>query len=199
MGAAKGALKRMDNVMRQLDGTLEDVDLESLEKEDKDSGESTSTIVAVVKKELDNFETALADDLSMPHASALLFGVIKAAEAEFKRHKKEVKDAKTNPDMVVTPMDLKGLTSVKAAIEKMDTVFGVFYDVPKEKNDDGTEVEEEVVDETVPDDIMKLVAERTAAKDARDWDTADLLRKKITELGFAVKDVKGGHPIVSRI
>ena len=69
----------------------------------------------------------------------------------------------------------------------------------REKNDDGSEKEEDTVDDTIPDDVMELVLSRAAAKDGNDWDLADSLRAKITELGFAVKDVKGGDPIVTRI
>jgi len=192
MGAAKGALKRMDNVMRQLDSVLKEVDADTLPS----SGETE--ISKVVVKELGNFETALADDLSMPRAAASLFGVVKSAETEFKRLKKEEKDAKKNPDTNVTPLDLAGLGDVQKAIQKMDTVFGVFYEVPKEKNDDGSEKEEEVIDDSIPDEVMGLVQSRAAAKDAKEWDLADSLRGRITELGFAVKDVKGGEPIVTR-
>jgi cysteinyl-tRNA synthetase len=46
---------------------------------------------------------------------------------------------------------------------------------------------------------MELVDQRSSAKDAKDWELADSLRARITELGFAVKDVKGGDPIVSRL
>jgi hypothetical protein len=46
---------------------------------------------------------------------------------------------------------------------------------------------------------MELVGQRTAAKDAKDWELADSLRARISELGFAVKDVKGGEPIISPI
>ena len=52
---------------------------------------------------------------------------------------------------------------------------------------------------TVPTEVMELVSQRTAAKEAKDWELADSLRARITELGFAIKDVKGGEPIVSRV
>eukprot|EP00979_Chaetoceros_neogracilis_P004336 scaffold767_cov288-Chaetoceros_neogracile.AAC.10 len=190
MGAAKGALKRMDNVMKQLDDALDGYDLHGDIVSDGD-------MVAVVQKELHNFETAVADDLSMPRAAASLFGVVKAAETEFKRYKKAQKDDASGDD--VTSLDLDGLGSVKNAIVQMDRVFGVFYDVPKEKNDDGSEKEEEVVDDSISEEVMELVRSRTEAKEAKDWGVADLLRGQITDLGFAVKDVKGGDPIVTRI
>jgi cysteinyl-tRNA synthetase len=65
--------------------------------------------------------------------------------------------------------------------------------LPKEKNNKNSSVAQ------VPDDVMELVGQRTAAKDAKDWELADSLRARITELGFAVKDVKGGEPIISPI
>jgi cysteinyl-tRNA synthetase len=44
------------------------------------------------------------------------------------------------------------------------------------------------------------VGQRTAAKDdAKDWKLADSLQARNTELGFAVKDFKGGEPIISPI
>ncbi len=192
MGAAKSALKRMDNVMNQLNGALSS-DADSEVKKDNENA-----MVVLVAKEMNNFEAALADDLNMPRASASLFGVLKAAETEFKRFKKEEKAAKKSGDEV-TPLDTVGLSSVRDAILKMDQVFGVFYEVPNEKNDDGSEKEEEVVDDTIPDEVMELVKSRTEAKDSKDWELADSLRSRITELGFAVKDVKGGEPIVSRV
>jgi len=192
-------LKRMDQVMQQLDDVLKEHDLKQEEGGSSSVSDSDNdgTIVAVVQKELSNFEAALADDLSMPRAAASLFGVVKAAETEFKRFKKEIKDDADST--TATPLDLNGLAAAKAAILQMDKVFGVFYEVPKEKNDDGTEKEEEIVDDSIPEEVMVLVMSRTAAKDAKDWDGADSLRGQITELGFAVKDVKGGEPIVTRI
>jgi cysteinyl-tRNA synthetase len=46
---------------------------------------------------------------------------------------------------------------------------------------------------------LELVVQRLEAKDAKDWTLADDLRARIGELGYAVKDVKDGEPIVSRV
>ena len=80
-------------------------------------------------------------------------------------------------------------------MDKVDQIFGVFYEVPV------TEEEAEKAEEllTIPEEVVSLSAQRTEAKAAKDWELADSLRKRITELGFAVKDVKGGDPIISRI
>ena len=190
MGAAKGALKRMDRVREQIDKVLAEAgDI---------AGGDGGDIVATVETELANFEAALVDDLSMPRAAASLFGVVKAAETEFKRVKKAEKDG----GVASPPMDVAGLRAVKKAMDEMDQVFGIFYTVPKPKKEDGTVDETADSDEDdapIPDDVMNLVNERTAAKESKEWNRADALRAELTELGYSVKDVKNGDPIVSRL
>ena len=178
MEAARSALKRIDKVRQQIHETLEN---------NADSRAQTESSIASeqVPKAMKNFEAALLDDLSMPRASAALFGLIKVAEKEFKRVSKD-SDA---------CLDLDGLEAVSEALTKMDKVFGIFYEVPTTED----ELAEDESHDTIPDDVIELVAERTAAKESKDWELADSLRTRITELGFTVKDVKGGEPIVSRI
>ena len=98
------------------------------------------------------------------------------------------------------PLDLVGLASIQQALTKMDKVFGIYYEVPKENGTNDVDGDSASGDEgIVPDEVMDLVAKRSAAKDAKDWELADSLRSKITELGFTVKDVKGGDPLVSKM
>lgn len=189
MGAAKGALTRMDKLRKSMDDVLKDYNPSSNENEDADSG-----IVETTKQAISNFEVALIDDLSMPRATACLFQVVKAAETEFKRFKKETDD-KENDN--VTPLDLVGIYAVKEAMDNMDKVFGVFYTVPEAA--DGSITNESEEDVNVPSEVMALVEERSAAKTAQDWSLADSLRDRIQELGFTVKDVKNGAPEVTRI
>ena len=194
LGAAKGALKRLDRVKVMIGDALAKGDSNA-----NNADESENDIMATVAKELANFDTAIADDLSMPRASASLFSIVKAAEKEFKRVAKAAKDLDGDESAVNPTLDLAGLASVQQALDKMDQVFGIYYDVPKEK---GGESDEEDTDEegaSVPEDVMELVVQRTAAKDGKDWELADSLRAQITALGFAVKDVKGGDPIVSKV
>lgn len=183
LSAAKGALKRLDKVKLLIDEAL-------LDNGDIDET-AESSIAAVVEKEMVNFEVAIADDLSMPRASASLFSIVKAAENEFKRIAKAEKDDET----LKSTLDIFGLKQVQSALQQMDRVFGVYYEVPGASSGE----EEEPVVETIPDEVMELVLQRTTAKDAKDWDLADSLRAKITDLGFVVKDVKGGKPIVTKI
>ena len=194
LGAAKGALKRLDRVTVMIREALSE--RQGIEGSDKEG--SDSEIVQIVEKELANFEAAIADDLSMPRASACLFSIVKAAEMEFKR---VAKADKNGEGCVAPPLDLVGLARVQNALDRMDQVFGIYYAVP---NVNGEESSEEYAsrsgsDESIPHEVMELVVQRTAAKDAKNWELADSLRAKITELGFAVKDVKGGDPIVSKV
>ncbi|KAL7550426.1 hypothetical protein ACHAWF_013658 [Thalassiosira exigua] len=196
LGAAKGALKRLDRVKVTID--------EALSKGDDvvdASAEGDSDIVATVERELGNFRVAIADDLSMPRASASLFSIVKSAEKEFKRVAKAAKDSDGDESGVAPLLDLVGLERVRRALDEMDQVFGIYYEVPAAKGEssDGEESSSDGDSASVPEDVMDLVVQRSAAKDAKDWELADSLRSKITELGFSVKDVKGGDPIVSRV
>ena len=195
LNAAKGALKRLDRVRDMIRDVLSDGKIEGGESS------SSSAIVALVDKELANFEVAIADDLSMPRASACLFSIVKAAEKELKRvAKKDKKKEEADDNGDEPPLDLIGLARVQDALIQMDQVFGIYYEVPEvDGKDNADDVTNEEGGTTIPDDVMDLVLQRTAAKDAKDWELADSLRAKITELGFAVKDVKGGDPIVSKV
>ncbi len=182
MDASRSALKRIDRMMQQIDEALVDGELDS---------EKSSPLADVATKALNNFEAALLDDLSMPRASASLFALVKAAEQEFKRVKKDDE----------TSLDLRGLEAIQATMRKMDEVFGIFYEVPltKEEEEQQQQEESEPKDLTTPDEVLELVVQRTNAKEAKDWELADSLRARITELGFVVKDVKGGDPIVTKL
>ncbi len=46
--------------------------------------------------------------------------------------------------------------------------------------------------EAVPDDVQNIVAQRTEARDRKDWTASDALRDQITELGYSVDDTPYG-------
>ena len=153
--------------------------------------ESTSDLARrIVPETLRQFEVAITDDLSMPRAAAALFSLIKAAEKELKKQQQQNGNDKDKP-MTSSSLDIVGLQAVLQAIEQMDQVFGIFYQVPEKDDDSNT-----ANGANVPDEVMELVGQRSAAKEAKDWELADSLRQRIVQLGFTVKDVKGGDPIV---
>ena len=174
MKASKSAIKRMDKVYDSLTEAL------GSNHGDAAISKDTSDLTIEAEKQMNNFKMALADDLSMPRAAASLFGVIKAAEKHFKQGES---------------YDIAGLTAIKNTIDEMDKVFGIFYEVPMTED----EITEEAAGNEVPDDVMELVNARIEAKTNKDWELADELRGKITQLGFQVKDVKDGAPEVTPI
>jgi cysteinyl-tRNA synthetase len=198
LGAAKGALKRLDRILVMIEDALKENDEGKNDKDSSSSSSSSSEIAATVEKELSSFEAAIADDLSMPRASACLFSIVKAAEKEFKRVAKRNEGG--GGDEGEPPLDLVGLARVHEALVQMDQVFGIYYEVPQVKGDDGAKNESSSGDDSaVPENVMDLVIQRNEAKHAKDWELADSLRTMIAELGFVVKDVKGGDPIVSKL
>ncbi len=50
-------------------------------------------------------------------------------------------------------------------------------------------------DASPPADVLELVEQRTAARDARDWDRADALRDEIASRGWEVQDGPGGSNV----
>lgn len=177
MSAALKSLKRIDKVREQIIQKLDVADEKSLE------GSGSELAEKKVPATMANFNAALQDDLNMPRATAALFALIKDAEKELKAL---ARDESYNIDLV-------GLKAVLDAMITMDDIFGIFYEAPTGSTDDTTEG----ADDAIPEEIIDLVHQRTKAKEDKDWALADSLRQTIQEKGFAVKDVKGGDPIIS--
>ncbi|MDX6607933.1 MAG: cysteinyl-tRNA synthetase [Solirubrobacterales bacterium] len=53
-------------------------------------------------------------------------------------------------------------------------------------------------DETAPEEAETLLAERQAARAAKDFDRADAIRKQLAEMGWEVRDESGGARLVRR-
>lgn len=197
--AAKNALKRIDKVKLQVEGAVASASFGSSVIKDDCSNSSSSSIsilaTEIVPSAIKNFEAALRDDLNMPRASASMFDLVKAAENEFKRVNKKA-NTTTGSEIIVDLLDVQGLKAILVAMAEMDTIFGIFYDVPageeEGRNNKGGKG-------NIPHEVMKLVEQRTMAKESKDWDLADSLRNHIVELGYTVKDVKDGEPIVSQL
>ena len=70
--------------------------------------------------------------------------------------------------------------AILSALERIDSVFGVLA------SDE---------DEAVPDEVLALVEQRTAARTARDFKRADELRDAVTALGYVIEDAPDGSKI----
>ncbi len=185
--AAKGAVSRVDKLMKEIEN------IDTTGTNDSQGACEEGEMIAICNREREKFIEALADDLSTPRAAASLFGVVKAGEKELKRYKREVEDAKDKgTEGTVTPLDVVGLSRVQETILAFDEVFGIFYNVQiREGAEQQDEVDEATVSE-IPNEVKELAEMRAEAKKEKDWAKADECRDKIAELGFAVKDVKGG-------
>jgi cysteinyl-tRNA synthetase len=193
MDAAKKAIKRMDKLLKAIDEIVAAPSAVSVlsSTTTTTTGTLSSKLRDEISTSLEAFETAIRDDLSMPRASAALFAIIKAAEQELKRS-----SSVTNNDAASGSADVRGLQLAADTIRKMDQIFGVFY-APNDNETIQGSHDDEATTDVVPEDVMKLVLQRAAAKNSKDWELADSLRRRVAELGFAIKDVKDGAPVVT--
>ena len=81
----------------------------------------------------------------------------------------------------------------------MGAVFGIFYDVPVPAQEQGGTLEVPGRVEEIPVEAWGLLGSQTAEKAGKNWAGADALRVQILELGFTVKDMKGGDPVITRV
>ena len=116
---------------------------------------------------VDNVYKALCDDLNTPVAIAHLFDAVRMVNT--------AKEGK----MRLSPADLDTLVALFN-----DVVFGVLG--LRDESAEGT-------DQKVVAGLMDMVlAERAAAKAAKDWPKSDAIRDALGALGITVKDTKNG-------
>lgn len=77
----------------------------------------------------------------------------------------------------------KALQAAAQVFDQLTGVLGLLYNRKKDQ---------------VPPEVARLVEQRTAAKKAKDWPTADALRAQLTQMGWAVEDTPQG-PKVSKL
>ncbi len=75
----------------------------------------------------------------------------------------------------------QGMQQAQATLTELCDVLGIFF----EKSD-------------IPQEVIDLCEQRTAAKKAKDFALADSIRAKITEHGFSVEDTRNG-PVIKKI
>lgn len=90
-----------------------------------------------------------------------------------------VKDINTGADAA----DQASLQTAADTFDELTGVLGLLYNRKKDK---------------VPAEVTALVAERAAAKKAKDWGRADAIRAELTALGWAVMDTAQG-PQLSKL
>jgi len=159
-GASK-TVQRLDKCKAKLHALL-----------DADSGVEGEDVSKAAAKCVADFEAGLKDDLNTPRACAALFTFVKTTEKLLNTDK----------------MDKKGAEQALATLATIDSVLGVYYEVPGMEE---AKAEEEGPVE-IPEDLAALLEERIKAKSDKDWGRADEIRAEVEARGFVIKDVKGG-------
>ncbi|HEX2328833.1 MAG TPA: cysteine--tRNA ligase [Candidatus Angelobacter sp.] len=128
---------------------------------------------------------ALEDDLNTAEAMGAMFEMVREVNTAADRG--ELREQDKAPLM--------------AALEQFDEIFGVLKDDDAAKmtkiaewgKSEGKGGAAALVANTISDeDADRLVAERTAAKKARDFARADAIRSQLSEAGIIVEDTKDG-------
>lgn len=131
-------------------------------------GDATPEQAAAFEKTGAAFLAALQDDLNVSAGLGVLFDFLRESNRE---------------------LDAGAFTAAAArgaleALGKMDEVLAVM-------EPDASELK-------VPEEIQKMADERQAARAAKDWAKADLLRKAIDEAGWIVKDTPKGPQLLRK-
>lgn len=115
---------------------------------------------------IDTFWRNLEDDFNTPEAFAALFELINFVNKAI--------DAQT--------FGIQEARIVLSFLEQTNDIFGIVDTAL-------------LAEETIPQEVRDLAQERENAREQRDWDAADELRKKIASLGYTVSDGPDGPSI----
>lgn len=125
---------------------------------------------ALLDKSKSTFEDALDDDLNTPKALATVFDLVRDIN-------RFIENNKINRDEAQKLLEL---------LKSYDEVIGVIFCMIEKH------------DEEIPHIIKELVAEREAARQNNDYETADIKRDLIQERGFDVKDTARGPEVFKK-
>jgi len=154
LGAARAALRRLDEFRERLEGVA--------------AGGSAGEVPEWAAGARAAFHDALADDLNISGALAVLFDVVRDGHRAMDAH-------------ALAPA---GAAALLALLEDWDRVLAVV------RPEHGTEAEEA--------SVRELARQREAARAARDWAEADRLRAQITAMGWIVQDTPQGPKLRRR-
>ena len=122
---------------------------------------------SIEEKEIEEYENrfhnAINDDLNIPLAIGVLWDVVK-----------NEKKSKELADLIL----------------RFDKVFGLDLANSEKYLQELNENEEDI--SVIPEQVLQFANERKIARENKDFQKADLLRKKIEESGYQIKDIAGG-------
>ncbi|TDQ39933.1 cysteine--tRNA ligase [Thiopseudomonas denitrificans] len=115
---------------------------------------------------VERFAAAMNDDFNTPEACAVLFDMVR-----------EVNRLKTS--------DMQAAAGLAAQLRKLAEVLGVLQLEADEFLLAGS------ADKLAPADIESMIAQRLAAREAKDWAESDRIRDELAEQGVILEDSKG--------
>ena len=137
-----------------------------------DAGASSADFLAELKRLDDGFHAAMDDDFNTAAAVGVLFEIVKAINTGLKEH----------PVLPAAFFD-----AAEAELEKIDRILGVIgpEELPRDEGmGDG--------DGLGDAEIERLIAERNAARKAKDFARSDAIRDRLMEQGVVLEDTAQG-------
>ncbi|MFN0110354.1 MAG: cysteine--tRNA ligase [Blastocatellia bacterium] len=122
---------------------------------------STPAIARMTELSLKMFEEAMDDDLNTAEALAAVHDFVR----------------ETNSSMALGLVKADDKAALRSAIDRFDSVFGIFGEAKKELLDS---------------DIQALIDERQEARKAKNFARSDELRDQLTAMGIILEDTKDG-------
>ena len=173
--SARQSLKRLDKFSMKIKAIADSGEVIT-------SVETDAYVQEATEKCIEDFEAAMCDDMNTPRAIAALFSLVSKGEKLMKG---------TVPELA--PLSSTNAAHVAETVRKLDSVLGVFYDVPTAYFSTAAAVEpiDEPLDfDSLEPNVQELLAARVRAKVDKDWASADKTRDDLLELGLRVKDTK---------
>ena len=144
----------------------------------RDLGPDAAEVIRMSSEFRVRFFEALDEDFNTSRALSLVFELARAVN-RFSNHKKA---NKRGGPVVAGALKAFGLVSEALGLLQQDVA--TFHEEVKAKRlaDMGVELNE----------VEQLILDRTAAREARDWATADQIRARLTDLDIEVRDLPSG-------
>lgn len=193
IAAAVKSIRRIDTLIEKLSTitseTKKDSTIPSKPFETNSENMESQPLVNLASQTIIEFERAMCDDLGTPRAVAALFTMVSVTEKAL--------NARENGSGNVTNTEA---TNILEAFRTIDSVFGVFYDVPTTyfRSSSTSKISEDM--DKIMEEVKVLAQKRLDLKLQKLYNEADEIRKQINALGYEVKDTKDGFlisPILS--
>ncbi len=123
-----------------------------------------------------SFNSAMDDDFNTALAISNLFKIFKNLKA------------KVNAKDLTATSDAKSIRKTYSLIGLFDTDADKFINEYDQKNPQ----------EEIPEDVKAVAEERFSARQNKDWAKSDILRDKLSEMGYTVKDAKDGYTLIKK-